>query len=82
MTRNSPIWWLGIIAAVLSFSLAHFGLLHIDVIWKERIELASGLIGILSAFFRMSPLSLSDDSTLAGTSDHTKTLMPFDSSKK
>lgn len=74
MTRNSPLWWIGLGSAILTVIANQFGLLHVSHDWQDRIELIAAIVGTVSAFLRMSPLALSDDSALRGTSDHTKTL--------
>ena len=64
MTRDSRIWTLMIIAAVLANLSSSFGLLHEAFPWMTpahdaRIELASMLIGTLAGVLRMSPLPIS-----------------------
>lgn len=74
MTRNSPLWWLGILAGLMPVLLDQVGMLHLDPLWTDRLKAVGAIVSTLSALLRMSPLALSDDSSLRGTSDHTKTL--------
>lgn len=88
MTRNSPLWWLGISAGIVAIlSDDSFNLLHqaLPIAWHGKAEawirITALITGLLSAFFRMSVLALSPDSTLAGTADPSKTLSILPSRK-
>lgn len=77
-SRDSAIWWLGMAAGIIGFSTGHFELIHrafpeMSVVWDSRLELLSGLLTFVSAYFRMSPRPLSGDSPRP-PSDPTKTL--------
>lgn len=80
MTRNSPLWWIGIFGSILTaaaqnqFDLVHRAFPSLGQEWDARLMLATTIIGVLSGLARMSPLALSEDSRLAGTADPSRTL--------
>lgn len=79
-SRDSAIWWAGMISAALVFAGDQFGMIqeafpNLGVLWISRIKLGAALLGMVSGYLRMSPLRLSRDSDLAGQkADPDKTL--------
>jgi hypothetical protein len=78
MTRNSAVWWFGIFGPVLSLLSEEFGLVQeafgAGPVWGSRLKLALMFVGVISAYLRMSPLALSENSKLAGTADSGRVL--------
>lgn len=79
-TRDSAVWWIILLVSVAGYLSAHFELLShsfpgVSLVWQSRLELLSTVGGLVSAYLRMSPLSLSWGSELANQgADPTKTL--------
>jgi len=68
-TRDSAVWWFGIIGAVLVFVTDQTGLFqeafpNLNPIWISRAKFIAAMLGMLSAYLRMSPRPLSQESTL------------------
>jgi len=66
LTRDSVLWLILFLAAVVAFLGSHFQLLQaafpnqVDAQLQSQIELLSGLIGVVAAYLRLSPLPVSD----------------------
>lgn len=74
LTRDNAGLLIILAGAVLTFLIANFGLMTnsfpgIDPAWKSRIELASGVIAVVSAYLRLSPLPLDHTSDVAKMPD-------------
>lgn len=70
-TRDSMIWWLLLIVAVVTFLSSHFDLIStsfpaVSMVWESRLELVSAFAGVVAGYLRLSPLKLSPQSELAG----------------
>lgn len=71
ITRDSALWWLMMLASLLTYLSGHFNLIQqafpgLAPVWESRIELASATAGVFAAYMRMSPLRLSPSSELSG----------------
>lgn len=70
MTRDNAIWTVLLIAGVLGYLGGHYDVLQkafpgLSQAWSARIELFSGLVGLIAGALRMSPLDLSEEGKLA-----------------
>lgn len=79
LTRDSAMLWLPIVGGVLGFFGGHFDLLQkafpgVGLEWSARLEIASGLVAVLGAYARKSPLPLSKESELRGMKNPDQTL--------
>ncbi len=55
LTRDSLIWWVGMIGALLTALANNGGLFPVE--WKPYIDLAALLVGIISGKLATSPLA-------------------------
>jgi hypothetical protein len=82
LTRDSAVWTVTLIGAILVFLSGQFDLLthafpSLGPVWQARIQFFAALLGFISGYLKMSPLPLSPTNTMAGTAKPSQTLLPL-----
>lgn len=76
LTRDSARLGMGLFVSVIAYLAGNLGLLNqaFGSTWGARVTLTAGVLSIVFAYLRISPLRLSPGSELAGTKDPAQTL--------
>lgn len=82
MTRDSAFLIITFVSSLLVFVLSQFDVVarafSINPIWHDRLQVISAVVGFISGYLRMSPLSLHQDSPMATTTANAaRTLGPL-----
>lgn len=80
-TRDGAVWTVTFASSILTFLLTQLSVLHkafgLAPVWDDRMTFLSALAAMLAGLLKMSPLALSPQNTMAGSSKPMQTMNPI-----